>query len=621
MSTTQATRKRARSVARGWQCALTILLAVFLNGCPPPADQPSNDEQLNGGDVTDQGTADDQSDGSAAVDGSATKPDRLRVFGTKLGPPNYELRWTYTGVSSPQSFTVYESDVALPAGDPSKVIATPSGTARTASIQIRSATGQRHVRVEAVTDATASTETGAGMLSAEYIVDTTMRLAFVVTDREHGDGQAVYVATPDSGGEPVCITGPTPAKSDAGWAVWSPDGRFVATVGDYESAGTFEVYVAAGDGSSFTAVSGPLSGPGDVNGLVTGIAWSPDALRLAYDAEADSYVVEPNSPVPIRVGHRVVSFSGPNWSPDAEHLAYVADPNETGVFELYVTPADGGTAPTKLSGALVAGGNVQNRPVWSPDGQWLAFLADKDVDELIELYVVPAAGGAEPTKVSGPVVAGAAGIDWSSVPVWSPDGTRLAYAADAEIPGNHNSAYYITAPIPDGAPTKASGSLDVCGAPPPPVWSPDGTHLAFTAAVWPNCVEVVYVVSPGQEPVLVSATVGGGATQSLPFYSPDGTRVAFTCDAGLFVVAADGSGAPLKVSGAALSARAIQGPPFWPADGTRLAFVADADTHDDARLWVTQADGSSEPADASGSVITENTRVREAAAAWSRLSN
>src|SRR4030095_16744126 len=72
-------------------------------------------------------------------------------------------------------------------------------------------------------------------------------------------------------------------------------------------------------------------------------------------------------------------------------IAFVADATLTGIDELFAADLEG-TQLVKLSGTLVAGGNVTLMS-WSPDGAKVAFLADKEVDETFELYVVAATGG------------------------------------------------------------------------------------------------------------------------------------------------------------------------------------------------------------------------------------
>src|SRR5262245_63326007 len=64
-------------------------------------------------------------------------------------------------------------------------------------------------------------------------------------------------------------------------------------------------------------------------------------------------------------------------------VAYLADGDVDEVVELYVADLDGDGA-RKVSGSLVAQGDVQDFQ-WSPDRKRLAFRADKDADEVAEL--------------------------------------------------------------------------------------------------------------------------------------------------------------------------------------------------------------------------------------------
>ena len=59
---------------------------------------------------------------------------------------------------------------------------------------------------------------------------------------------------------------------------------------------------------------------------------------------------------------------------------------------------------------------------WSPNRQYLAFRADKEEDNVEELYVVSIPGG-EIVKVSGTMTAGGDVNDDFS---WAPDSSRIA---------------------------------------------------------------------------------------------------------------------------------------------------------------------------------------------------
>jgi TolB protein len=61
----------------------------------------------------------------------------------------------------------------------------------------------------------------------------------------------------------------------------------------------------------------------------------------------------------------------PDWSPDGQQIAFVS--NRNGTFELFVMAADGSN-PHKVP---VTANFLQdiNYPAWSPDGNWFTFSA------------------------------------------------------------------------------------------------------------------------------------------------------------------------------------------------------------------------------------------------------
>ncbi|MFY1690282.1 serine hydrolase [Plantactinospora sp. WMMB782] len=178
----------------------------------------------------------------------------------------------------------------------------------------------------------------------------------------------------------------------------------------------------------------------------------------------------------------------PALAPDGSHVAYVLRGQDgtadRAVRELWVVPTGGGSA------RRLTAGPDDTSPVWSPDGSQLAFLRAGQV------AVAPTAGG-EPrvlTELSRP----------AGTPAWSPDGSRLAFAAPVD-PGaeTRNAAAPLVADRLDyqadgagmfGAVRRQLHVVDVdtgrcrvltdgphdAGT---PVWSPDGTELAFVRAV------------------------------------------------------------------------------------------------------------------------------------------
>lgn len=555
------------------------------------------------------------------------RPAALRVFNSPAAlPPDFELRWDYDESNSVavQFFIVYAANASIPGPSDDLILAVEPGAARGALIQLFANSGERHFRVSAVS------YTGVeGELSSEYIIDTTARVA-LSSNRDALDRWEVFIATPGNGSDPLKVSGTTVAGGGSFNRKWSPDGRFLAFIGDRETFDTSELWIVPGDGSALPRkVSQPLVAGGDVSEF----RWSPDATRLLYTADAETDEID----------------------------------------ELYVVPADGSAAPLKLSGPLVAGGEVF-LAFWSPNNRDVLFFADKEVVQGIGAYIVPADGSADPLRLSPPPVAGVlhtpAGYAFSplgthvlllefdfsilvgrlqvvtvtgegfrdltgalvpggsvDLAAWSPDGTRAAFLAD-KLVDNVREAFVV--PI-DGSsePVKVSGTLvadgDVSGN--NFGWSPRGDSIAFIADAVTNDRRELFVADPGGgvEPVRIASVVPMGNISQFT-WSPRGDGILYLGDrlvagvAEMFVVTMDHFHLSYKLSGTLVAGGAGFGPRGFSADGQRVLFVADKDVDEKFEVFVSQAFGipTMEPLRISGTLAND----RDASAStfdWSPL--
>jgi hypothetical protein len=110
-------------------------------------------------------------------------------------------------------------------------------------------------------------------------------------------------------------------------------------------------------------------------------------------------------------------------SPDSRTVAFVTDKDTDDVFELYVTPITG-TMPLKLNPPLVQGGDVRGYR-FTPDGQYMIYTADQEADNRYELFRVPVGGG-QAVKLNPTLVPEGNVVDFKI----EPDSRRVIYRAD-----------------------------------------------------------------------------------------------------------------------------------------------------------------------------------------------
>lgn len=236
-----------------------------------------------------------------------------------------------------------------------------------------------------------------------------------------------------------------------------------------------------------------------------------------------------------------------------------AAPSEELLFSLYLDNE------MRLYTSQIGGGEQQllNRsgrsPVWSPDGEQIAFLSESNGDSQIFVYEETIAAVRQVTHLPGEKVDLA----------WSPDGNQIAFLS----PGTTATLQIVD--LNSGA-VKPVVQVDG-GAIPTFSWLPDGNGL-------------IYEVERGEISTVERVDLVAEEIQSLfnfessePAPSPDGERIAAASSRGLYI--SNPQGQELRRLTTEAASR-----PAWSPDGERIAFGS---TSNGAResLWIVDADG------------------------------
>ena len=249
--------------------------------------------------------------------------------------------------------------------------------------------------------------------------------------------------------------------------------------------------------------------------------------RLLFVKDGDLWVLDPSGAHQLATGG---TFSQPSWAPDGSTLAYVY--RGTNFADIFITD-DQGQNQTRLtnSQSTILDNNDWNlRPTFSPDGQLLAFVSDKN----------------------------------STFPtVW------LMNAADGS--GRHALA--------TGLPEEAADTL---------AWSPDGSQLAVTLFNEPGPTQIALLplAVTGRQVGRILTEVPGGALD--PAWTPDGSWVAFAGREGygsdIYAVQPEGSSFT-RLTNEGMLARS----PAWSPDGRHLAYLSNKTGY--FELWVVDVEG------------------------------
>ena len=256
--------------------------------------------------------------------------------------------------------------------------------------------------------------------------------------------------------------------AQGGWTpVWSPDGQHIAFTSKRD--GNRDIYVMDADGENLRNLTQ------NTDAVVGAPVWSPDGQHIAFSSNRDGnfdhynydiYVIDADGEnLRNLIQNTDYDVGSPVWSPDSQHIAFQYD------YDIYVMDADGENLRN-----LTQNPDDDLSPVWSPDGQYIAFTSGRfdHFDHFdhynYDIYVMDADGENPRNLTQNP------GTD--ETPVWSPDGQHIAFQSYRY----GNPDIYVMDADGENLRNLTQNPDDDLS----PVWSPDGQHIAFTSLRYGN---------------------------------------------------------------------------------------------------------------------------------------
>ncbi len=275
--------------------------------------------------------------------------------------------------------------------------------------------------------------------------------------------------------------------------------------------GSFDIYTARANGSKVESLTRGPSSEFDP-------AFSPDGSRIAFARAAyrDTLLDCPTGPCPydshiyvmnsdgsevtqLSVGSDV--FDGdPAWSPDGRSIVFTRWPGEQNA-DLYILTQGENGSWTQSQLTSLPGSEIE--AAFSPDGSTLLYSGEHDTDATWsdddphkwDLFALDVDG--EVTRLTRDAGAG--------TPVWSPDGSRIAYAGRKGV---------FTMRADGSSITRLTKGADYYVD-----WSPDGQRVAFQrcARLLEKCRVMSYDFRSGSSKVVADDV---GDYDGMPAWAP-----------------------------------------------------------------------------------------------------
>ena len=247
------------------------------------------------------------------------------------------------------------------------------------------------------------------------------------------------------------------------------------------------------------------------------ISWRPGLTGGWRGGIVDAAGVTELLPPGVATDHCSAAFS-----PDGSRVAWLV-PISTGEQRIYVTdvpvPGTPAVIPAGPIATIPTDASIEG-PIWSPDGSRLAWYSDEGMPQGVwQLVAIPAGGGAE--TIAGPAELFSSVLERGVL--WTPDSTRLLYQRESAFGGiDVVSTIAATGARTTIASTPSNRTISQKLEP-----SPDGSRIAFLDAVESGSDTSDYrlrILNPdGTDEDLLG--LGSDVTSAFFLWAPDGEHL------------------------------------------------------------------------------------------------
>ncbi len=327
--------------------------------------------------------------------------------------------------------------------------------------------------------------------------------------------------------------------------VISPDGNYIVYVDtniNNSFTNLYSVSIATGQKTLLSTSFGRINGK---------ILISPNNQYVVFRSDINVFDQFELYSVPISGGNLVKlnsnlptggdispglrnGYGGYAITPDSNSVVYVADQIEDNLREMFITPINQGTPRKVISPLLTANPEADISQLFqiSPNGQFIVYRADIELDNIFEIYSIPLNGGRS-VKISSSTINVGSYVDWAFTITSDSQRVIFRQSDTRDRDGESQSYNLFSTPINSSSTVKLNNSI-LGGNVSRFLVTPNGQNVVYSGNQTTLGTEELYS-TPSSRRAITKLNQPLGASNDVSDHSfkitPDGLSVLYRADA------------------------------------------------------------------------------------------